>query len=171
MIERTGEITFQGKPLTLLGSAIELGGASPEFTVTANDLSDIPSSSYRNKVLVLSSVPSLDTPVCATQTRIFNQRATQLSEEVVVLTVSMDLPFAQKRFCGSEGIDRVVTASDYKYRAFGPAFGVLIKELSLLARAVFVVDRGGQVVYVEYVPEITEEPDYDAAFEAVKAAV
>jgi len=132
-------------------------------------ISDLRCAAYHGKILVLSVVPSLDTPVCATQTRTFNQRATQLGQDVTVLTVSMDLPFAQKRFCGAEGIERVVTASDYKHRAFGAAFGVLIKELGLLARAVFVLDRQGQVVHAEYVPEVTHEPNYDAALAAVKA--
>ncbi len=169
MTERSGAITFQGKPLTLIGPEVTAGGEAPHFTLTANDLSDLRCDAYHGKVLVLSVVPSLDTPVCATQTRTFNQRATQLAGDVVVLTVSMDLPFAQKRFCGAEGIDRVITASDYKHRSFGPAFGVLIKELGLLARAVFVIDRTGKVTHAEYVREVTHEPDYDAALRAVRA--
>ncbi len=169
MTERTGVTTFQGKPLTLIGPALAVGGDAPHFTLTANDLSDLRCETYHGKIMVLSVVPSLDTSVCATQTRTFNQRATQLSQEVVVLAVSMDLPFAQKRFCGAEGIDRVITASDYKHRSFGPAFGVLIKELGLLARAVFVIDRKGKLAHVEYVPEITTEPNYDAALRAVRA--
>jgi thioredoxin-dependent peroxiredoxin len=168
MTERTGVITFKGNPLTLLGPALKVGSEAPHFTVTANDLSDLPCTKFQGKVLVISAVPSLDTPVCATQTRTFNQRATQLSQDVVILTVSMDLPFAQKRFCGAEGIERVITASDYKHRSFGPAFGVLIKELGLLARSVFVLDRAGKVAYVEYAPEVTQEPNYEAAFAAVK---
>ncbi len=168
MIEREGVATFKGNPLTLLGPAMTPGTPSPHFTLTAGDLSDLSCEQYHGKVLVLSVVPSLDTPVCATQTRTFNERATNLSDDVVVLTVSLDLPFAQQRFCGAEGIARVITASDYKRRTFGPAFGVLIKELGLLARAVFVIDRAGQVVYVEYVPEVTSEPNYDAALEVVQ---
>ena len=148
-----------------------MGSEAPHFTLTANDLSDLRCETYHGKILVLSVVPSLDTPVCATQTRTFNQRATQLGSDVTVLTVSMDLPFAQKRFCGAEGIERVVTASDYKHRAFGEAFGVLIKELGLLARAVFVLDRHGKVVHAEYVPEVTREPNYEAALAAVRAAL
>ncbi|MBP7934466.1 MAG: thiol peroxidase [Phycisphaerae bacterium] len=171
MTERSGEITFQGKPLTLIGSVLKVGSEAPHFTLTANDLSDLRCDPYHGKILVLSVVPSLDTPVCATQTRTFNQRATHLAKDVIVLTVSMDLPFAQRRFCGAEGIDRVMTASDYKHRDFGQAFGVLIKELGLLARAVFVLDRKGKVVHAEYVPEITQEPNYDAALAAVKAAM
>jgi len=171
MTERSGEITFQGKPLTLIGSGLKVGSEAPHFTLTANDLSDLRCDAYHGKILVLSVVPSLDTPVCATQTRTFNQRATQLAKDVTVLTVSMDLPFAQRRFCGTEGIDRVTTASDYKHRTFGQAFGVLIRELGLLARAVFVLDRKGKVVHAEYVPEVTQEPNYDAALAAVKAAM
>jgi thiol peroxidase len=171
MTERNDVITFQGKPLTLIGPALKVGGQAPHFALTANDLSDLRCEAYHGKVLVLSVVPSLDTPVCAMQTRTFNQRATQLAKDVVVLTVSMDLPFAQKRFCGAEGIERVITASDYKHRSFGPAFGVLIKELGLLARAVFVLDRKGKVLHAEYVPEVTQEPNYDAALTAVRAAL
>lgn len=169
--ERTGVVTMQGKPLTLIGPALAVGGTLPDFVLTANDMSDLSSAGYKDKVLVLSVVPSLDTGVCALQTRTFNQKASQLSQDVVILTVSMDLPFAQKRFCGAEGIDRVITASDYKHRSFGPAFGVLIKELGLLARAVFVVDRGGTVRHVEYVSEIGHEPSYDAVLEAVQAVL
>jgi len=171
MTERTGAITFQGNPLTLIGPALTAGSPAPQFTLTANDLSDLKSDTFAGKLLVLSVVPSLDTPVCAVQTRTFNQRATQLAQDVIVLTVSMDLPFAQKRFCGAEGIQRVVTASDYKHHSFGPAFGVLIKELGLLARAVFVIDRQGKLRHVEYVSEVTHEPNYDAALAAVQAAV
>ncbi len=171
MTERTGVITFQGNPLTLIGPAIKAGSEAPHFTLTANDLSDLRCDTYHGKVRVLSVVPSLDTPLCAVQTRTFNQKATQLSEDTIVLTISMDLPFAQKRFCGAEGIERVITASDYKHRSFGPAYGVLIKELGLLARAVFVLDRKNKVVHAEYVPEVTHEPNYDAALAAVTAAM
>ena len=171
MAERPGAVTFQGGPLTLTGAEIKAGRTAPSFTLTANNLSDLKSDSYRGKVLVLSVVPSLDTPVCAAQTRKFNQEATLLSDDVVILTVSMDLPFAQARFCGAEGIARVVTASDYKHRVFGESYGVLIKELGLLTRAVFVVDKTGVVRHAQYVPEITHEPDYAAALAAVKAAL
>jgi thiol peroxidase len=136
-----------------------------------NDLADIDCASFEGKVLVLSVAPSIDTPVCATQTRVFNQEAAGLSEDVVILSVSLDLPFALVRFCGAEGIERVVMASDYKYRTFGAAFGVNIRELGLLTRAVFVIDREDKVVHAEYVPEVTNEPDYVAALEAVKASL
>ncbi|ACY17754.1 thiol peroxidase [Haliangium ochraceum] len=169
--ERTGVVTIGGNPVTLLGQSVEVGQSMPGFTLTGNDMSDLSNDAYAGKVLVLSVVPSLDTGVCAMQTRTFNEKASALSEEVTILTVSMDLPFAQKRFCGAEGIERVVTASDYKYRAFGTDFGVLIKESGLLARAVFVVDRSGTVRHVEYVSEASQEPDYDAAMDAVQAVL
>ncbi|HUU84591.1 MAG TPA: thiol peroxidase [Phycisphaerae bacterium] len=171
MPERTGAITFKGTPMTLIGNEIGVGDAAPHFMLTANDLSDLDCKQLHGKVRVISVVPSLDTPVCAMQTRTFNERATTLSDDVVILTVSLDLPFAQKRFCGAEGINRVVTASDYKYRDFGQKFGVLIKELGLLTRAAFVIDRNEKVTHVEYVREVTNEPNYDAALEAVKAAL
>jgi thioredoxin-dependent peroxiredoxin len=170
MTERRGVVTFKGQPMTLTGNEIKTGGEARPFTLTANDMSDLTYKTYHGKVLVISVVPSLDTPVCAIQTRTFNQRATGLSKDVVILTVSMDLPFAQKRFCGAEGIERVVTASDYKHRSFGETYGVLIKELGLLTRAVFVIDRKGKVVHAEYVPEVTSEPNYDAALKAVNTA-
>lgn len=169
--ERAGAVTMGGNPLTLIGPEVAAGSSMPAFVLTGNDMADVTSGSYQDKVLVLSVVPSLDTGVCATQTRTFNQKASALSEDVVILTVSMDLPFAQKRFCGAEGIDRVVTASDYKHRSFGPSFGVLVKELGLLARAVFVVGRDGTVTHVEYVAEMSQEPDYAAALQAVQAAL
>ena len=171
MTERTGVITFQGNPLTLLGNDVRVGQAVPEAEVLANDLSPVKLSSFRGKVCAICSVPSLDTPVCDTQTRRFNVEAGGLGEDVVVLTISMDLPFAQKRWCGAAGVDRVVTLSDHREASFGSAYGVLIKELRLLARAVFVVDREGVLRYDEIVGEITHEPDYDAALEAVKRLV
>ena len=123
------------------------------------------------KVRVLSVAPSLDTPVCATQTRTFNQEAVSLSADVVILSVSLDLPFALGRFCGAKGIERVMTTSDYRYRSFGEAYGVHIRELGLLSRAVFVIDRNDKIVHAEYVREVTNEPDYAAALAAVKAAL
>ncbi len=171
VVERGDVATVRGNPVTLMGPALEVGAAMPDFVLTANDMSDLAGDAYRGKILVLSVVPSLDTPTCSTQTRTFNQRVSTMSEEVVILTVSMDLPFAQKRFCGAHGIDRVVTASDYKHRDFGERFGVKIKETGLLARAVFVVGRDGNVTYSEYVPEISEEPNYEAALSAVQAAL
>ena len=171
MQERNGVITFQGNPLTLLGTELKVGDAAPDATVLANDLSPVQLSSYKGKVCVISIVPSLDTPVCDMQTRKFNEEAGSLNDNVAILTMSMDLPFAQARWCGAAGVDKVVTLSDHREADFGEAFGVLIKELRLLARAVFVVDKAGTIQYIQLVKEVTEEPDYNAVLEAVKQLV
>jgi thiol peroxidase len=171
MTERKGAITFKGGPMTLIGPEIKVGDKLPAFKLTGQDLGDITNDHFAGKVLVISVVPSLDTPVCATQTRKFNEQAAKLGDGVRILTVSLDLPFAQKRFCGAEGISSVVTASDYKHQLFGTTFGTKVKELGLLCRAVFVADRNGKVVHAEYVKEATTEPDYDAAMKAVQAAL
>ena len=167
MEEHTGIITMKGNPLTLIGKEPKVGDSAPEFEVRDNDLSPVKLSSYRGKICIISSVPSLDTPVCDMETRRFNQEADKLSEDIQILTISMDLPFAQKRWCGAAGIDKVVTLSDHFNASFGTAYGVLIKELRLLARCVFVVDREGIIRYIQMVKEITEEPDYDAIMNAV----
>lgn len=166
--ERKGVITMKGQPLTLVGKEVMVGGKAPDFEVLANDLSAVRLSSYRGKVCIISSVPSLDTSVCDMMTRRFNQEAVNLGDDVVVLTVSMDLPFAQKRWCGAAGVKNVQTLSDHRDASFGTAFGVLIKGLRLLARAVFVVDKEGIVRYVQIVNELTNEPDYEAALNIVK---
>lgn len=171
MAERANVATFKGNPLTLVGAELKVGDRAPHFKLVGNDLSDVESATFHGKVRVLSVAPSLDTPVCATQTRRFNKEAVDLSDDVAILSVSLDLPFALSRFCGAEGIERVLTASDYKYRSFGEAYGVYIRELGLLARAVFVIDRDDKVVHAEYVREVTSEPDYAAALEAVRAAL
>ena len=171
MTERANAVTFKGKPLTLVGPEIKAADQAPHFKLVGNDLADIECESFHGKVRVLSVAPSIDTPVCATQTRTFNKETIGLSEDVVVLSVSLDLPFALARFCGAEGIERVITASDYKYRTFGETYGVYIRELGLLTRAVFVIDREGRIVHAEYVPEVTNEPDYAAALKAVKAVI
>ena len=168
MLEREGAITVKGDPLTLLGEQVKAGDPAPDCQVLDNDLSPVRLSSFRGKVCVICSVPSLDTPVCDTETRKFNEEAGRLGEQVAVLTISMDLPFAQKRWCGAAGIESVQTLSDHREGAFGTAFGVLIKELRLLARAVFVVDKTGTIRYIQLVHELTEEPDYDAALKAAK---
>ena len=171
MTERGNAVTFKGKAVTLVGPEIKAGDQAPHFKLVGNDLADIECKSFHGKVRVLSVAPSLDTPVCAMQTRTFNKEAAGLSEDVVILSVSLDLPFALKRFCGAEGIDRALTASDYKYHDFGEAYGVLIRELGLLTRAVFVINREGKVIHAEYVPEVTSEPDYAAALAVVKTAL
>ena len=168
MEERKGIVTFMGNLLTLVGPEIRVGDEAPDFEAIGNDMEPAGSQSFRGKVCIISSVPSLDTPVCDTQTRRFNEEAAKLAEDVVILTVSMDLPFAQKRWCGAAGVTRVKTLSDHRDAVFGLAYGVLIKELRLLSRAVFVVDREGTVQYVQLVKEITHEPDYDAVLSAVK---
>ncbi len=169
MNERAGAVTMQGNPLTLLGRERKVGDSAPDVEVLDNDLSPVQISSFQGKVCIISTVPSLDTPVCDMETRRFNEEAGQLGSDVVILTVSMDLPFAQKRWCGAAGIDKVVTLSDHRDASFGEDYGVLIKELRLLARAVFVVDKGGVIQYIQLVKEITQEPDYDAVLDAVKA--
>ncbi len=169
MTERTGVVTFQGAPLTLVGSEIRVGDMAPDFSVVDNDLNPATLADFKGKKLVIAAVPSLDTPVCDMEVRRFNAEAASLSSDVKILTMSMDLPFAQKRWCGAAGVDAVQTLSDYMDASFGEAYGVLIKELRLLARAVFVVDPGGKVLHVEYVPDITHEPDYQKALDAVKS--
>jgi thiol peroxidase len=168
MEERTGIVTMKGKPVTLVGQAVKVGQKAPDFEVTANDLSPVKFSSFAGKVCIIASVPSLDTSVCDLETRKFNEKAAQLGSDVVVLTISMDLPFAQKRWCGAAGIKNVQTLSDHRDASFGRAYGVLIKDLRLLARAVFVVDKKGVVRYLQIVPEIATEPDYDAVLKVVK---
>lgn len=168
-VERSGVVTFKGGPLTLIGPDIKVGRKAPDFTVLANDLSPVTLSSSAGKVRIFSIVPSLDTPVCDTQTRTFNEQAAALGEDIVILTISMDLPFAQARWCGAAGVDKVQTLSDHRDASFGKAYGLLIKELRLLARAVLVVDKAGTVQYVQIVPEVTTEPDYQAAIKAAKA--
>jgi thiol peroxidase len=171
MEERKGIITMKGNPLTLVGKSLKVGDRAPDFGVLDNNLAPVSLGAYTGKVCVISSVPSLDTPVCDLETRRFNQEAADLSPDIVILTVSMDLPFAQKRWCGAAGVDRVITLSDHKDASFGAAYGVLIKELRLLARAVFVVDRKGVVQYIQIVKEVTQEPDYEAALQAAKNLV
>jgi len=168
MQAREAVVTMKGSPLTLVGNEIEVGDPAPDFEVVANDLSPVKFSSFRGKVCIISSVPSLDTAVCDTMTRRFNEEASNLGDDVVVWTISMDLPFAQKRWCGAVGVKNVQTLSDHRDASFGNAFGVLIKELRLLARAVFVIDKDGIVRYTQIVNELTNEPDYEAALKAVK---
>lgn len=168
MQERSAAVTMGGNPLTLTGTEVRVGDSAPDVEVIGNDLSPVKLSSYKGKVCVISVVPSLDTPVCDMQTRKFNETAASLGDNVVILTISMDLPFAQARWCGAAGVDKVVTLSDHRAAAFGEAYGVLIKEVRLLARSVFVVDQSGTVQYIQLVKEIKEEPDYEEVLEAVK---
>ena len=171
MTERAGIVTVGGKPVTLVGQEVKRGDIAPEFTAIGNDMEEVRFSSYRGKVCVICSVGSIDTATCDVETRRFNTEAGTLGDDVVILTVSMDLPFAQKRWCGAAGIDKVTTLSDHRDAEFGNAYGVLTKESRLLARAVFVVDREGIVQYVQLVKELADEPDYDAVITAVKAII
>jgi len=168
MNERTYLVTMKGNPVTLVGIEVQVGEPAPQFVVLDNDLSPVSFSSYRGRVCMISSVPSLDTPVCDLETKLFNEKAGQLDSDIAILTISMDLPFAQKRWCAAAGIDKVQTLSDHRDASFGRAFGVLIKELRLLARAVFLVDREGTVQYVDLVKEIADEPDYEALWNGLK---
>ena len=159
-------ITFNGDPITLVGEKIKVGDNAPDFLVVDNNLKNVTLSDTSGKRIFIT-VPSIDTSVCDMEVRKFNEEATKL-KDVTVYVVSMDLPFAQGRWCGGAGIDRVKTVSDYKDREFGNNYGVYINELGLLSRAVFIVDENNKVVYVEYLNEITEEPDYEKALEALK---
>jgi thioredoxin-dependent peroxiredoxin len=162
-------VTFKNNPITLVGKEVKVGDTAPEFTVLANDLSPVTLADSKGKVRLISVVPSVDTGVCDAQTRRFNEDASSLNN-VEVLTISVDLPFAQKRWCAANGLENVKTLSDHRDLSFGEAYGVHMKELRLLARAVFVVDSNDKVTYVEYVSEGTNHPNYEAAIEAAKAA-
>ncbi len=169
MLARNAAVTFQGQPLTLLEKEVKVGDTAPDFVVLDENLSEVSLKEFKNKVCLISVVPSLDTPVCDMQTRRFNQEAAKLPEDVIVLTISMDLPFAQKRFCTTAGINKIRVLSDHRLASFGKAYGILIKELLLLSRGIFVIDKKGIIRYVEYVSEITDHPDYEAALNALKA--
>ena len=171
MQERDGLVTMKGNPIALMGTELQVGDQAPDFVAVDNDLNPVSFDAFRGKVCIISCVPSLDTPVCDMETRRFNDEAGRLGDDVEILTISMDLPFAQKRWCGAAGVDRVQTLSDHRDAAFGQAYGVLIKGLRLLARAVFVVDKEGTIRYIELVKEIASEPDYDAVLTAVKELV
>lgn len=171
MEEHVGMITMKGNPLTLLGNQPQIGEHAPAFELIDNELSKVKLSSFLGNICVLVSVPSLDTPVCDIETRRFNEEAGNLGSDVSVITISMDLPFAQKRWCGSAGVDKVITLSDHFDASYGTAYGVLIKELRLLARAIFVVDRKGLIQYTQLVKEVADEPDYTEVIEAVKKLV
>lgn len=171
MSTTTATVTFKGTPLHLLGAGVTVGDTAPDFSVLANDLTPVTAAVLRGTVSVLLSVPSLDTPVCDRETRRFNQEAAALGATVRILCLSTDLPFAQARWCGAAGVKAVTTLSDHRDTSFGLAFGVLIKELRLLARAVFVVGPDAIVRYAQIVPELTDEPDYAAALAVVRNLV
>ena len=171
MPQATATVTLKGNPVTLLGNDVAVGQSAPDCALAASDLSEFKLSSLKGKKVILSVVPSLDTAVCDLQTKRFNKEAAALGNDVVVLTISMDLPFAQKRWCGAAGVDRVRTLSDYREAAFGKAYGVLIASAPLsrlLARSIFVVDAQGVLRYKQIVPEVSTEPNYEAALTALK---
>src|SRR6266852_7260440 len=171
--ERKGAVTLRGNPITLGGPELKPGQSAPDFTALDNGLKPVKLSEATGKVIILSSVPSLDTPTCDTETRRFNQEAAKLGAGVEIWTISRDLPFAQKRWCGAAGVTAVKTLSDFRERSFAQNYGVLVKEgplAGLTARAVFVVGKDGKVKHAEYVKEITTEPNYDAALSAARQA-
>ena len=166
--ERTGMVTFKGNPLTLLGTVVSVGDVAPDFTVVNNALEAVKLSDFAGKTVILSIAPSLDTPVCDLQAKRFNKMVAEVSEDVAILNISVDLPFALARWCGATGSEQIKTLSDYQAKDFGNKYGVLIKELQLLARSVWLVNKDGKVVYNEIVSETIDEPNYDSLLDAVK---
>jgi thiol peroxidase len=167
-MERKGIITFQGNPLTLTGNEMRVGDKAPDFNVLNGELKEIGLKDFAGKVKVISVTPSLDTPVCDLQARMFNAEAAKMPADVTVLNISMDLPFAISRFCSSAGIDKVKALSDHRDASFGNGYGVLIRELRLLARSIFIIDKEDVIRYIQIVRELTNEPDYEKALEALR---
>ena len=169
-MSRSGAVTFKGNPMTLAGEALAVGAAAPDFKLHyfEGGMKELTLADLKGKPTLISVVPSLDTPVCATQTKTFNETLGGLGDKINAITVSLDLPFAMNRFCGAENITNIRPASDYQDRNFGEAWGTLIEELKIMARAIFVLDADGKIQYVQYVGEVAEEPDYDAAVAALK---
>lgn len=170
MLERSGEVTLQGNPLTLVGPRLKAGDTAPDFVVLNTELAPVSLSSHPGKVCIIASVPSLDTPVCDIEARKFNEEAANLGPEVVIMTISMDLPFAQKRWCGAYAVDKVKMLSDHKDGSFGANYGTLIKELRIESRAIFVIDQQNKIRHAEYVKEVADHPDYEAALNAARSA-
>lgn len=171
MRERNGMVKMNGKPMTLWGNPVNVGQKAPNFKVLDKNMKEVKLSDYKGKTVVISSVPSLDTPVCDAQTHRFNTEATRMGRDVVILSISMDLPFAQKRWCDSSGVDRVETLSDYRDGEFGESYGLMIKELRLLTRSVIIVDPNGTIRYMQIVPEISQEPNYSEVLEELSVLV
>jgi len=167
-MERTNVMTLKGNPITLLGPELKIGDRAPDFTVLDNDLKPVKLSDSKGHIRLISVVSSLDTDVCDTQTVTFNQKAAEISDDIKLYTISMDLPFAQKRYCVARAVDRLQTLSDHNMASFGQNYGLLIKELRLLARSVLVIDKDDKISYMQIVPEFTMEPDYNKALEALK---
>ena len=168
MPELSDKVTMKGNPVTLEGNEVRIGADAPNVTLTANDLSAFQLSSLKGKTVILSVVPSLDTGICDLQSKRFNTEAAALGDAVAIVTISMDLPFAQKRWCADTGSDKLMFLSDHKAGAFGEAYGLMIKGARLLARAVMIVDADGVLRYRQIVPEIAQEPDYEDALKALK---
>lgn len=166
--ERAGIVTMKGEQVTLLGPDLQTGAAAPDFRVVDQAFEPIKLSDFKGRACLISVVPSLDTGVCALQTKRFNDEVAKLPDDVVMMTVSMDLPFAQKRFCEAEKIDRIQILSDSVWREFGLRYGVLIKDMGLLARSIFIVDRQGNIAYKEIVADISSQPDYDTALNIIR---
>ena len=165
------QVTFWGKKLNLYGEVVKVSDKAPDFKAVNNDLSSFDSKENQGKVVVYSVVPSIDTGVCSLQARTFNEEAEKLGDDVIVITVSCDLPFAQKRFCAQEGIKNSISISDYKDHDFGKKYGFLIEDLALLSRGVVIVDKNGKIAYTEYVKEVSNEVNFEAALEAVKSLI
>ena len=165
------QVTFGGKNLNLYGEVVKVSDKAPDFKAVNNDLSSFDSKENQGKVVVYSVVPSIDTGVCSLQARTFNEEAEKLGDDVIVITVSCDLPFAQKRFCAQEGIKNSISISDYKDHDFGKKYGFLIEDLALLSRGVVIVDKNGKIAYTEYVKEVSNEVNFEAALDAVKALI
>ena len=170
---RSGAVTFKGAPLTLAGQEVKVGSPAPDFKLHyfEGGMKELKLADLKGKPTIISVVPSLDTPVCQVQTKTFNAQLGDLGDKINAVTVSLDLPFAQNRFCGAEGITNIRSASDYQDRNFGNSYGTLIEELKILSRAVFVLDKDGKVVYAQYVPEVASEPAYEPALAALKSAL
>jgi thioredoxin-dependent peroxiredoxin len=170
-MERKGKITFLGNPLTLIGTEAKIGEKADNFTVLDKELKEISLKDFTGKIKLISVTPSLDTPVCDIQARRFNQEAAKLPDDVIIMNISMDLPFAISKFCTTAGIDKVKAYSDHRDASFGNAYGVLIKELRLLARSIFIIDRDDTIRYIELVPELSHQPDYDKALAELRKLI
>ncbi len=168
LIERIGVVTMKGKPITLVGPEIKVGQKAPDFLTQGTDMGDTRLGNFKDKIKLIASVPSLDTPVCDMEIRHFNEEASRVSKDVTIIFISMDLPFAQKRFCSAADIDNVKTLSDHRLASFGTNYGVLIKTMRLLSRAIFIIDKNDTVRYVEYIKENSSQPDYDKALKALR---
>lgn len=171
MSKSNSEITMHGNKINVTGTSLSPGDTLPDFTLTNNELKEVKSSELDEGILIISTIPSIDTPVCETETKHFNKAISEFSDKVTLLTVSRDLPFAQKRWCAAEGIENVVLLSDYKYRTFGKSFGVDIEDLGILTRAVFLFDSTKKLKYLEYVSEISNEPNYDSLMSELKSII